>query len=101
MLFNSYIFIFGFLPVTVIGFLISRQVENKSLTLGWLTLCSLFFYGWWKWEFLALILTSIAINLAFAKLLLAEGKPQRLRKIVRIQVLETQSQQGFQNRGEF
>lgn len=84
MLFNSYAFIFAFLPVTITGFFILRRVSNTSLTLGWLTLCSLFFYGWWKWEFLALILTSIAVNLAFAKLLLVEGRPQQLRKALLI-----------------
>ncbi|MDI9558888.1 MAG: MBOAT family protein, partial [Pseudomonadota bacterium] len=48
MLFNSYVFILLFLPLTLsIYFFLSR----KKLILAskaWLVLAALFFYGWWN-----------------------------------------------------
>jgi hypothetical protein len=46
MLFNSYIFIFGFLPVVWLGF---YQIGKSSHAMDalWLAAASLFFYGWW------------------------------------------------------
>jgi alginate O-acetyltransferase complex protein AlgI len=46
MLFNSYIFIFGFLPVVWLGFF---QIGKSSHAMAalWLAAASLFFYGWW------------------------------------------------------
>ncbi|WP_108051428.1 MBOAT family O-acyltransferase [Bosea sp. 124] len=81
MLFNSYVFIFAFLPVVLVGFALLRRLENLNWAIVWLTAASLFFYGWWKAEFLLLILTSIIANLIFGKILMAmpgEGKKSRL-----------------------
>ena len=61
MLFNSYVFIFGFLPVTLLGFyLIGRS--SHALAGLWLTAASLFFYGWWDLRYVGLLLASIAFN---------------------------------------
>jgi alginate O-acetyltransferase complex protein AlgI len=78
MLFNSYIFIFLFLPVVLAGFAIFRRAPNSNLLVGWLILASIFYYGWWKPEFLWLLATSIIVNLAFGKLLMSGrlSKPQ-------------------------
>ncbi len=61
MLFNSPIFIFAFLPVTVALFhaLSLRSVSRAFL---WLTLASLFFYGWWRPLNVLLIAPSIVLN---------------------------------------
>ncbi len=62
MLFNSYIFIFAFLPSTlVIYFCLARFVGGES-ALGFLVLASLFFYGWWNPIYLVLILCSMGVN---------------------------------------
>ena len=45
MLFNSYAFIFFFLPVTLLVFFQFGKVSAK-LAAGWLAAASLFFYGW-------------------------------------------------------
>lgn len=62
MLFNSYIYIFCFLPLTfIIYFLLNR----KKLTLAakiWLTLSSFFFYGYWNPIYLPLVAGSILFN---------------------------------------
>lgn len=65
MLFNSYVFLLLFLPVTAAGFfLIGRR--SHVLAAGWLAAASLFFYGWWDYRYLPLLLTSIVFNYTFA-----------------------------------
>mgnify|MGYP001159157959 FL=1 len=62
MLFNSYIFLFVFLPVTLVGFcLLARFLGPKPAKL-WLMLSSLFFYGWWNPVYVVLILLSMLFN---------------------------------------
>ena len=62
MLFSSYIFLFVFLPVTLVGFcLLSRFAGPKPAKL-WLTVTSLFFYGWWNTIYVVLIVLSMLFN---------------------------------------
>jgi D-alanyl-lipoteichoic acid acyltransferase DltB (MBOAT superfamily) len=62
MLFNSTVFLFAFLPITVAGFwLIGRGRLDRPARV-WLVIASLFFYGWWDPRYLALIAGSIALN---------------------------------------
>jgi D-alanyl-lipoteichoic acid acyltransferase DltB (MBOAT superfamily) len=63
LLFNSFPFIFAFLPVVLIGFFGLARV-NDRLAAGWLTVASLFFYGWSDARFVALLIASIAANFA-------------------------------------
>ena len=62
MLFNSYEFIFVFLPIT---FFIYFYLNHKRLTeasKGFLVCSSLFFYSWWNIAYLPIILTSMVFN---------------------------------------
>jgi len=62
MLFNSYEFIFFFLPIT---FWVYFWLNHKRLTYaskGWMVAASLFFYSWWNVLYLPLILGSILVN---------------------------------------
>jgi len=62
MLFNSYLFIFTFLPIMLIGYF---WLLKKRLILGsklWLVGGSLFFYGYWSVIYIPLLLLSIFIN---------------------------------------
>ncbi|QKF67784.1 membrane-bound O-acyl transferase, MBOAT family [Arcobacter venerupis] len=62
MLFNSYEFIFAFLPIT---FFIYFYLNHKRLIVaskGFLVFSSLFFYSWWNIAYLPLILISILFN---------------------------------------
>jgi len=61
MLFNSYEFILIFLPVVFLGFFWLARFSFKIATL-WLALASLFFYGWWAPEYVALLLTSVIFS---------------------------------------
>jgi alginate O-acetyltransferase complex protein AlgI len=62
MLFNSAQFLLGFLPVTLLVFLLLSKAPRKEWALGWLTLASVFFYGWWRMEYVPLLLISVAVN---------------------------------------
>lgn len=61
MLFNSFEFLFLFLPIvySVYFFLRARSVFFAK---PWLLLSSFFFYGWWKVDYLPLLLGSIIFN---------------------------------------
>jgi alginate O-acetyltransferase complex protein AlgI len=61
MLFNSPIFIFGFVPITLLGFFIAARFSQR-VALLWLTAASLFFYAWWNPRWVPLLLASIAFN---------------------------------------
>ncbi len=63
MLFNSVEFIFAFFPLTILVFFGVARVSHV-LAAGWLTLASLFFYGWWNPAYVVLLLASIAFNYA-------------------------------------
>ena len=62
MLFNSYIYIFFFLPFT---FFIYFYLNSKKLVTAakvFLVLASLFFYSWWNIKYLPIILASMIFN---------------------------------------
>src|SRR6266516_6411230 len=59
MLFNSYVFLFGFLPCVLVG---RWALRTKNLRLLFLTLASWFFYAWWDWRFLPLMLSTTTVD---------------------------------------
>jgi D-alanyl-lipoteichoic acid acyltransferase DltB (MBOAT superfamily) len=66
MLFNSYTFIFAFLPITAtVFFLLGRS--SRVMALRWLILASLVFYAWWRPLNVLLIAPSILINFGIAR----------------------------------
>ena len=62
MLFNSYEFIFLFLPVTLLIYVILVHNRKKEAAMTWLVVASLFFYGWWNPAYLLLITGSMLFN---------------------------------------
>jgi D-alanyl-lipoteichoic acid acyltransferase DltB (MBOAT superfamily) len=61
MLFNSLKFIFGFLPVAMLGFhLLGRS--GRRPVIAWLAFCSVVFYAFWKPAFVFFLLGSIVVN---------------------------------------
>ena len=70
MLYNSYIFIFLFLPITLLGFHLLGKKGHYRLTIGWLVAASLFFYGWWNPIYIGLLIGSALFNYAFGFILL-------------------------------
>lgn len=69
MLFNSHLFIFGFLPLTVAGFWLLQRQGRARPALLWLLVTSLAYYGWWEPKYLGLILLSCFVNYGFGRAL--------------------------------
>ena len=82
MLFNSYAFLFFFLPVTLAGyFWVGRW--GKGAGAAWLAACSLFFYAWWDYRYLTLLLGSICANyLAGGYIARHPNSPQGKRALI-------------------
>lgn len=65
MVFSSNIFLFLFLPITIIGYgLCGKKMRNM-----WLLLVSLFFYAWGEPTYVVLMIFSILLNYVFALLI--------------------------------
>jgi alginate O-acetyltransferase complex protein AlgI len=70
MLFNSYSFIFAFLPVALIGYFVAGRLGQVAPVI-WLALASLVFYSFSNWQFVPLLLASIAFNYLIGWLLIS------------------------------
>src|SRR5436309_2300370 len=81
MLFNSYVFLFAFLPAVLVGWWgLSRW---KPLRLAFLTAASWFFYAWWDWRFLPLMLSTTTVDYV-AALWIARTEDERRRRVLLI-----------------
>ena len=87
MLFNSFEFIFLFLPITLFGFFFIGRRNNHQIAISWLILSSLFFYAWWNPAYLALMLFSILFNYAFGRMLSSGEKPNIRKYLLWVGVL--------------
>jgi alginate O-acetyltransferase complex protein AlgI len=79
MLFNSYAFIFGFLPLALLGYELAARFHRRAVV-AWLALASLAFYAYWRPAFLLLLGASITFNYGAAWLITARrasGKKTR------------------------
>lgn len=81
MLFNSYPFIFLYLPIVFFGFFIISKRSFKLAAL-WLAIASLFFYGWWNPKFILLLLASILFNYTFGYLIGEEKYKKHSKKLL-------------------
>lgn len=64
MLFNSYGFIFLFLPLVLLGFFGLGRINHKCAA-GWLAAASVFFYGYWNPAYVSLLFLSVGFNFCF------------------------------------
>jgi D-alanyl-lipoteichoic acid acyltransferase DltB (MBOAT superfamily) len=78
MLFNSYQFIFVFLPVTCVAYFIAARFWGRRAGMAVLVGASLIFYAWWNYRYVWILLLSIGCNAGFAIALLRGEKGQRL-----------------------
>jgi len=84
MLFNSYEFIFAFLPVTLAGFF-SLGFFSRNAALRWIIFASLFFYALWRPLNVLIIAPSIVINFGLARWLqqlAVDAKRTRISRLV-------------------
>jgi len=87
MLFNSYEFIFLFLPIT---FILYFWLNYKRLTYAskaWMVFASLFFYSWWNILYLPLILGSILFNFTIGTSISRMGNTPNKKAVSRKAVL--------------
>src|SRR5260370_7071475 len=73
MLFSSYPFIFLFLPIVLFGYFALGRLSDLAPVI-WLALASLVFYAVSNWQFVPLLLASVAFNYIVG-LLLISGRP--------------------------
>ncbi len=71
MLFNSPVFLFVFLPATVFGYLVVRQLGGPRAVLGWLLTASIVFYAWWNPVYVPLLLGLALFNFLVARAMTA------------------------------
>ena len=83
MLFNSYLFIFLFLPVVLLGYFALGRRGNIAPVV-WLAVCSLAFYSFSNWQFVPLLIASIAFNYVIGLFLIVRKLGPRARRAILI-----------------
>ena len=75
MLFNSYVFMLAFLPLTLLGyFLLGKLPRRVQLNKVFLVLASFVFYGYNNPSYVPIIAGSILVNYALSQLMLSQEK---------------------------
>ena len=83
MLFNSYVFLLAFLPLTLlVYFLLGRLPERIQLNKAFLVLASFVFYGYNNPSYVPIIVSSILVNYVLSQLMLVSEK-----KIIRLPLM--------------
>jgi D-alanyl-lipoteichoic acid acyltransferase DltB (MBOAT superfamily) len=67
LLFNTYVFLLAFLPLTLAGYAVLTRLAPRRVAIGWLAVASLVFYGWWHPAYLLLLGASVAANFALGR----------------------------------
>jgi alginate O-acetyltransferase complex protein AlgI len=75
-LFNSYVFIFCFLPLVLAGWWALRRPTAR---LAFLALASYVFYAWWSWHYLPLLAATTAIDYLAGHAIARSGDERRRR----------------------
>src|ERR1700730_3996333 len=80
MLFNSDVFIFGFLPAVLLGYYL-LGAASRSAAAGWLIAASFLFYGWWNPAYLLVLAISVTFNYLCALALAATAATPRRQTV--------------------
>ncbi len=78
MLFNSYTFIFIFLPTALISFYILTNFTRNTFRVDFLIIISLLFYSWWNINYLFLLIFSIILNFLIGNYLIQNSNKLKL-----------------------
>lgn len=84
MVFSSQIFLFCFLPVTLIGYVLCRQTQLKNL---WLLLVSILFYAYGAHLVVLVLFFSVTVNYVIAILLTKTRSEYKRRLLLALDVL--------------
>lgn len=87
MLFSSFEFLLIFLPLVVAGYYLAARLLPRWGALGFLTLASLAFYGYWEWRYLLLLVPSIAVNFALGRLIAANRTANMAKPLLIVGVI--------------
>jgi len=89
MLFNSFEFIFAFLPASLIGFFLIARYAGRNAAVVFLALASMFFYAWWRPIYLLLIVAEVCMNFGLGRALQRQRdrSPWLLRGAIAINLL--------------
>src|SRR5690349_17945267 len=80
MLFNSYVFLFAFLPAVLAGWWgLSRW---RPLRLAFLTSASWFFYAWWDWRYLPVLIGATSVDFLAGRWIAASASEPRRRLLL-------------------
>jgi alginate O-acetyltransferase complex protein AlgI len=83
MLFNSFQFIYVFLPI---AYLVFRALRTKRQRYVWLTVAGYVFYGFWNYRFCALMAFSTLVSYFAGRALAATDDPRRRKLWVTLSV---------------
>jgi D-alanyl-lipoteichoic acid acyltransferase DltB (MBOAT superfamily) len=86
-LFNSYIFIFAFLPLTFGIYFYLNHTNRLQEGRIFLVLSSLFFYSWWNIVYLPLILLSMLFNYKIGQILLESDRQTSKKSILILAII--------------
>lgn len=78
MIFNSYIFLFIFLPITFAGFWLLQKKRNARYV--WLVIMGYIFYGYWNYKFTFLMLASTLVSF-FTALYISKAAVKNKKKL--------------------
>lgn len=92
MLFNSYIFLFLFLPLTLAGYYL---ITKKNLQLWFLFLSSVFFYAYWSKTYVFLLLFTVVLDFYIARSIYYAKTQGRRRTLLLTSVIANLSILGF------
>ncbi|MGF7534952.1 MBOAT family O-acyltransferase [Bacillus mexicanus] len=101
MLFNSFVFIFLFLPVVFIGYYLLNHFNFNRLSILWLVAGSLFFYGYFNPKYLILIAISISLNFLIGSLMNRSEDIKKKRILLTIGILFNVSLLGYYKYADF
>lgn len=79
MQFNSYIFIFIFLPITILGYFGLNKINKHRLAKIFLCIMSLYFYAYSNVSYLWIICSSIVVNYFGSKLLMVLNQKEHYK----------------------
>lgn len=86
MLFNSFEFLLGFLPATLVIFFLIAKKSNRAAEV-WLVIASIIFYGWWNWNYVPLLMVSIIFNHLAAKVIARIGVERKSLWLAKVPII--------------
>lgn len=87
MLFNSYIFVFAFFPIVLLGYFGLNHFQKYTAAKIFLIIASLYFYGYFNWWYLLIIVSSVVLNYSFSRIMLRDKTSKGIRKTVFVSAL--------------